>query len=94
MATGGDKKQVSGNVSDGNMTQEEIDQLVKTLSAMKVKPKADSPEDLLSWMQRMVGTKSEVQVPEHPVIKTEASSVSKVSKEDSITTYPYLDILR
>lgn len=84
MATGGDKKQVSGNVSDGNMTQEEIDQLVKTLSAMKVKPKADSPEDLLSWMQRMVGTKSEVHVPEYPVIKTEASSVSKVSKEDSI----------
>uniref|UniRef100_K1R3M9 Uncharacterized protein n=1 Tax=Magallana gigas TaxID=29159 RepID=K1R3M9_MAGGI len=59
MATGGDKKQVSGNVSDGNMTQEEIDQLVKTLSAMKVKPKADSPEDLLSWMQRM-----QVQPPE------------------------------
>lgn len=91
MATGGDKKQVSGNVSDGNMTQEEIDQLVKTLSAMKVKPKADSPEDLLSWMQRMVGTKSEVQVPEHPVIKTEASSVSKVSKEDSI---PYKQPIR
>lgn len=91
MATGGDKKQVSGNVSDGNMTQEEIDQLVKTLSAMKVKPKADSPEDLLSWMQRMVGTKSEVQVPEHPVIKTEASSVSKVAKEDSI---PYKQPIR
>lgn len=52
MATGGDKKQVSGNVSDGNMTQEEIDQLVKTLSAMKVKPKADSPEDLLSWIAK------------------------------------------
>lgn len=87
MATGEDKKQVSGNVSD-SMTQEEIDQLVKTLSAMKVKPKADSPEDLLSWMQRMVGTKLEVQVPEYPAIKKEASSdsssASKVSKEDPI----------
>lgn len=43
MATGGDKKQVSGNVSDGNMTQEEIDQLVKTLSAMKVKTQGRFP---------------------------------------------------
>ena len=36
------------------MTPDEIQKLVETLSAMKIKPKADSPSDLLHWMASIV----------------------------------------
>ena len=36
------------------MTPDEIQKLVETLSAMKIKPKADSPSDLLQWMASIV----------------------------------------
>lgn len=53
------------------MSKEEIEQLVKTLSAMKVKPKADTPEDLIQWMSSLVG--AEVPVAESSAVKTEHS---------------------
>lgn len=56
------------------MTKEEIEQLVKTLSTMKVKPKADSPANLLGWMSQMVEiSKESGAIPKTPV-KTEPFS--------------------
>ena len=46
-----DKNPNGEEAGAGNfMSTEEIDQLVKTLSAMKVKPKAETPTKLLVWM--------------------------------------------
>ena len=53
------------------MSKEEIEQLVNTLSAMKIKPKAESPADLLGWMTGIVDVgKESGAIPKTP-IKTE-----------------------
>ena len=62
----------TAETSSDTMSKEEIDQLVKTLSKMKMKPKADTPEDLMKWMSSLVGTKAPVAESstaktEHPV---------------------------
>jgi hypothetical protein len=52
------------------MSKEEIEQLVNTLSAMKIKPKADSPADLLSWMTGIVDVgKESGAIPKTPILK-------------------------
>lgn len=40
-------KAEDGATEEDFTTKEEIEQLIKTLSAMKIKPKADTPTDLL-----------------------------------------------
>ena len=55
-----------------SFTQEEITQLVNVLTALKVKPKVDSPEDFISWMTQYISTgldalKSKPETTEAPI---------------------------
>jgi hypothetical protein len=47
-------------ISADTMPKEEINQLVKPLSKMKMKPTADILENLMKWMSSLVGTKTPV----------------------------------
>ena len=54
--------------ADG-MTAEEIQKLVATLSAMKIKPKADTPADFLQWMASIVDVGKETgAIPKTPTV--------------------------
>ena len=69
------------------ISKEEIDQLVKTLSAMKVKPKAETPTQLLGWMSEFVEVARETgAIPKTPV-KTEF--FSPFSKQTGDLTSPF-----
>lgn len=59
-----DKERPTSN-PDG-MTETEVQKLVATLSAMKIKPKADTPADFLQWMSSMVNVSQETgAIPKH-----------------------------
>lgn len=58
------------------MTEAEIQKLVATLSAMKIKPKADTPTDFLNWMSSMVSVSQETgAIPKTPM-KTKSEPVT------------------
>lgn len=69
-------KAEGGATGEDFMSKEEIAQLVKTLSAMNIKPKVDTPADLLGWMSKLVDVGKETgAIPKTP-IKTEPFSPS------------------
>ena len=73
-----DKNPSGEEAGAGNfMSKEEIDQLVKTLSAMKVKPNAETPTQLLGWMSEFEEVGRETgDIPKTPV-KTELFSPNR-----------------
>ena len=83
-----DKNPSGEEAGAGNfISKEEIDQLVKTLSAMKVKPKAETPTQLLGWMSEFVEVARETgAIPKTPV-KTEF--FSPFSKQTVDFTSPF-----
>jgi hypothetical protein len=58
-------------------SKEGIEQVVNTLSAMKIKPKAESPADLLGWMTGIVNVGKESGAIPNTPIKTEFPKDSK-----------------
>lgn len=71
---------------DTALTPAEIENIVKAIGSMKVKPKADTPQDFIQWMSALV---------KNPEVKTETTSADAV-KVDSHTTpnvqYPRISI--
>ncbi|XP_062601250.1 uncharacterized protein LOC134262945 [Saccostrea cucullata] len=66
------------------MSAEETEQLMKMITAMGVKPKCDTPQDLLKWMSDMVG--KEEHVPESFSVKKEPfTPTSKQTMEYPVT---------
>lgn len=79
-------KAEDGATGEDFMSKEEIEQLIKTLSAMKIKPKADTPADLLGWMSKLVDVGKETgAIPKTP-IKTEPFSPSFFKETTDATT--------
>ena len=64
----------SPEIPTGDLSEDEIAKLVKTLSAMKLKPKADTPAEFLQWMSSMVMIGQETgAIPKTP-LKTEPTT--------------------
>ena len=58
-------------IPTGNLSEDEIAKVVKTLSAMKVKRKADKPTKYLQWMSSMVMVGQESGAIQKTQLKTE-----------------------
>ena len=41
------------DTEENALTQDEIKNIVDALKSMKVKPKADTPQDFLKWMEKV-----------------------------------------
>ena len=66
------------DTEENALTQDEIKNIVDALKSMKVKPKADTPQEFLKWMTK--GKSTEVKTEHHDVdTKTESRSVSNIS---------------
>ena len=66
------------DTEENALTQDAIKIIVDALKSMKVKPKADTPQDFLKWMEK--GKSTEVKTEHHDVDnKTESRSVSNIN---------------
>ena len=66
------------DTEENALTQDAIKIIVDALKSMKVKPKADAPQDFLKWMEKCKST--EVKTEHHDVDnKTESRSVSNIN---------------
>lgn len=79
-------KAEDGAAGEDFMTKEEIEQLVKSLSAMKINPNADTPADLLGWMWKHVDVGKETGAIPKTSIKTEPFSPSFFKETTDVTT--------
>ena len=67
------KNEETAGTTEDFVTPQEILNIVSALKALKVKPKADSPEDFLHWMNSMAKTSTEEKEPQAhalPTLKT------------------------